>query len=62
MSTKSKPSGEHPAVQTYRKKLESIADNPAPSQLDQELTEYLKQVKTPIPPPLGEGLPPDPRK
>lgn len=45
-------SGEHPAVKEYREKLESIADNPAPSELDHKLAEYLESVKTPIPPPL----------
>jgi hypothetical protein len=52
-------SGKHPAVKTYRDKLDSIAENTGPSlqELDDELSRYLESVKTPIPPPLGEPMP-----
>ena len=45
-------SGEHPAVQAYRAKLESVERGAAAatSKLDRELDEYLTVLKTPVPP------------
>lgn len=45
-------SGEHPAVQTYRAKLESIDEGAAAAQnkLDHDLEEFLKDLRTPVPP------------
>lgn len=47
-----RPSGEHAAVVDYRKKLESIARGPGSEldALDAELSAFLEEVKTPIPP------------
>jgi hypothetical protein len=53
--TTSKPpprtkSGEHPLVQGYRRKLDSIADGETATKvadLDKELTEYLESVRPP---------------
>lgn len=54
----SKPSGEHPAVLTYRAKLESIdkGATAATHKLDQMLQEFLTDLKTPVPsePPTDE--------
>ena len=57
---KTAKSGEHPAVRGYRDKLASVADVPAQklSELDKELTEYLAQVRTPVPPPDDDELTP----
>jgi hypothetical protein len=46
-------SGEHPAVQSYRGKLQSIEDGVGETAraLDEELEAYLKHVSTPPPPP-----------
>ena len=45
-------SGEHPAVKAYRDKLDSIdkGGNAAMTELDQELQEFLDDLKTPVPP------------
>ena len=44
-------SGQHPAVQAFRAKLESIADGDEKrAELDHELEEFLKDLKTPLPP------------
>jgi len=50
---KSARSGEHPVVQAYRAKLESLAESTASatSKLDQELEEFLTELKTPMLPP-----------
>jgi len=56
---KSKPSGEHPAVKTYRAKLESVdrGVTAATSELDRALQEFLTDLKTPVPPkPTEETL------
>lgn len=45
-------SGQHPAVQAYRAKLESI-DNGATAatvELDRELDQFLRDLRTPVPP------------
>lgn len=44
-------SGQHPAVQAYRAKLESVDRNvsEATSELDKTLQEFLTALKTPIP-------------
>jgi hypothetical protein len=47
-------SGQHPAVQAYRAKLESISEGSAVaavSELDSQLEEFLRDLRTPIPPP-----------
>jgi hypothetical protein len=48
----SRPSGEHPAVQAYHKKLDSIdfGVSAATGELDRKLSEYLADLKTPVPP------------
>lgn len=45
-------SGEHPAVKAYRAKLVSVDEGStaATTKLDQELQEFLRDLKTPIPP------------
>lgn len=44
-------SGQHPAVQEYRAKLESIEEGAggAASKLDQDLEEFRAKLKTPVP-------------
>lgn len=46
-------SGQHPAVQEYRRKLDSIDNGVSAAQtdLDRKLSEYLADLKTPVPPP-----------
>lgn len=48
---KAASSGEHPAVQAYRAKLESVDEgvSAATSKLDQALQEFLAALKTPVP-------------
>ena len=45
-------SGEHPIVKAYRAKLDSIAEGTAAatSKLDHALQEFLRDLKTPLPP------------
>lgn len=47
-------SGEHPAAQAYREKVESIVDGVEADAdaLNRELANYLESVKTPVPPAL----------
>ena len=49
-------SGEHPAVQAYRDKVESIVDGQEAEAdaLNRELANYLESVRTPVPPPPSE--------
>lgn len=56
MVIKPSSSGQHPAVQGYRKKLESIADGVgvATDVLDQKLSELLSDMKSSRPPPSDE--------
>lgn len=51
-SARSARSGEHPAVQAYRAKLESIDEGAtaATCELDRALQEFLTNLKTPVPP------------
>jgi hypothetical protein len=51
-SSRSAKSGEHPAVQAYRSKLESVSQRVtvATNRLDLELQEFLAGLKTPVPP------------
>lgn len=51
-------SGEHPAVQSYRKKLESIAEHEGKrlDELNSTLAEYLEDTRS-IPPPPPDNLP-----
>jgi hypothetical protein len=44
-------SGEHPAVQAYRAKLESVDEgaSAATTELDKALQEFLTALKTPVP-------------
>lgn len=53
---KSARSGEHPAVQEYRKKLESIAHGVGEDvkRLDENLSQYLSDLKSSHPPPHSE--------
>jgi hypothetical protein len=46
-------SGQHPAVQAYRKRLDSVETgaSAATTELDRKLSEYLHDIKTPVPPP-----------
>lgn len=46
-------SGEHPAVQRYRAKLESLDEGAivATNKLDNELEAFLRDLRTPVPPP-----------
>ena len=51
-------SGQHPAVQAYRAKLESVdrGSTDATSELDRELQKFLDDLKTlPPPPPEPSG-------
>jgi hypothetical protein len=43
------PSGQHPAVREYRRKLDSIDNgvSAAQTELDRKLSEYLDDLKTP---------------
>lgn len=54
-------SGEHPAVQAYRAKLESIDEGitAAKADLDRKLEEFMHDMKTPVPtvPPEPEHAP-----
>lgn len=53
--SKTARSGQHPAVQAYRAKLESISNgaaSTATSKLDREIDEFLTVLKTPVPPKL----------
>ena len=45
-------SGEHPAVVDYKRTLESIKTEQCASvdQLNQDIQQYLREVKTPVPP------------
>lgn len=45
-------SGNHPAVQAYRDKLQSVSDAVTPEldKLNAELDEFLNEVRTPVPP------------
>jgi hypothetical protein len=45
-------SGEHPAVQAYRKKLDSVDEGvtAATGELDRALEQFLTDLKTPVPP------------
>lgn len=54
---RSTPSGEHPAVIGYRKKLVSVdlGVSAATSALDRKLSEYLEEIKTPPPPAPDES-------
>jgi len=45
-----RPSGEHEAVKDYRNKLASVSENTGFEDLDARLSEYLREVKTPLPP------------
>jgi len=49
---KSSPSGQHPAVLEYRKKLDSVANHAVAEldSLDERIKKYLEEVKTPLPP------------
>ena len=49
-------SGEHPAVQAYRDKLDSVVEHTElpTRELDERLAKYLEEVRTPVPPPLDE--------
>ena len=53
-------SGEHPAVQEFRRKLDSVAEHVGSKvdDLDNDLKQYLESVKTPRPPPPDEEPPP----
>lgn len=56
----SKPSGEHPAVKSFRAKMESISDGETASTLaglDASLEKYLKDTNDP-PATLREPIPP----
>lgn len=48
-------SGEHPAVKAYRDKLASVDEGStaATKALDEELQEFLDDMRTPVPPPKG---------
>lgn len=50
--TGSAGSGQHPVVQAYRAKLDSIEESAvtATSDLDRRLEEFLTELKTPAPP------------
>lgn len=50
--TNSCASGEHPAVRAYRAKLDSVDEGvtAATSELDKQLQQFLKDLKTPVPP------------
>lgn len=57
----SRPSGESPAVQNYRAKMESIADGATTAslaELDSALEQFLKDSSDPPPDTLPEGTPP----
>lgn len=57
----SRPSGESPAVKTYRAKMESIADGETAASLadlDASLEQFLKDSSEPPPDTLPEGIPP----
>lgn len=49
---KSTPSGQHPAVVAYRRKLDSVADTAGAEldSLDQAIQKYLEEVKSDPPP------------
>jgi hypothetical protein len=53
MSPKTTKSGEHPAVKDYLRKLDSIetSQGGALEELDRELDEYLRGVRSTPPPP-----------
>lgn len=56
-----KSSGEHPAVKSYRAKMESIVDGETTSNLadlDAALEQFLKESSEPPPDTLPEGIPP----
>lgn len=52
-----RPSGTHPAVIGYRKKLQSIDDHETPSveKLNEELQKYLDEITTIVTPPQENG-------
>lgn len=45
-------SGEHPAVKAFRAKLDSIDEGTAAktAELDRELDQFLRDLRTPVPP------------
>ena len=55
------PSGTHPAVVGFRKKLESVAEVGVDlASLNREMKRYLEEVRTPIPPPPPSDPTPTP--